>query len=198
MPFVHAVFPKARFIHIIRDGRDVTHSIRREWRKWQTAIEGRDIASLYRVAARMLRLQRYWRNRLQAGLFELKVAKSLDPRRYLSTDKWGGRAGWGVRFPGWQRAIEEKSLLEFQALQWVNCVESILWDQCCVPPAQWMSVHYEDLVTRPDETLRGIFKHLQVTPLNTNGRSQRLTPTRTRAMADGVLGGGDRTPRPGA
>ena len=32
IPFILKIFPEARFIHLLRDGRDVTLSIRKEWK----------------------------------------------------------------------------------------------------------------------------------------------------------------------
>ena len=43
IPFLLEIFPKARFIHMVRDGRDVTLSISKEWQKRQEIFKNRTL-----------------------------------------------------------------------------------------------------------------------------------------------------------
>ena len=36
---IHNIFPRARWIHIVRDGRDVTLSIKKEWKKRSDVVQ---------------------------------------------------------------------------------------------------------------------------------------------------------------
>jgi hypothetical protein len=149
IPFVNAVFPDARWVHIIRDGRDVTLSIQKEWHRRRETVERRSFRRLLLTAGDMLRRHHFWRNRAQAVLFELKSNRTLSPVRYLNKAKWGGRVGWGPRFPGWADELARRPLIEFNALQWARSVERILDDSRLVPPERWLEVRYERLVADP-------------------------------------------------
>ena len=65
IPFILTVFPNAKWVHIIRDGRDVTLSTYREWEKARRIVEERRFLDLFTVATKLLKRQVYWRNRLQ-------------------------------------------------------------------------------------------------------------------------------------
>ena len=40
IPFVRKIFPEAKFIHIVRDGRDTSLSINKEWVNLTQIFEG--------------------------------------------------------------------------------------------------------------------------------------------------------------
>lgn len=160
IPYVNAVFPDARWVHIIRDGRDVTLSIQKEWHRRRETVERRSFRRLLRTAGDMLRRQHFWRNRAQAVLFELRSNRSFRPGRYLNKAKWGGAVGWGPRFPGWQEELRRRSLVSFNALQWARSVERIFDDSRLIPPGRWLEVRYERLVADPGAVLGEIFSFL--------------------------------------
>jgi hypothetical protein len=54
IPFLHAVFPNAKWIHIVRDGRDVTLSISKEWEKRRQIVEQRNVGRFVTLAKTML------------------------------------------------------------------------------------------------------------------------------------------------
>jgi len=156
IPFVTKVFPQARWVHLIRDGRDVTLSMNREWTKRAEIVARRDWRRFVAVAHEMLSLQPYWRNRLQAVLFELKTNRSLNPLEYLNKSKWGGRVGYGPRFPGWREHLDRLDPLQFNAMQWRTSVESVLAARVGFPPGHYMEVRYEDLLANPGDVLRRV------------------------------------------
>ncbi|MDH5477051.1 MAG: sulfotransferase [Nitrospinota bacterium] len=156
IPFVQAVFPEARWIHLIRDGRDVTLSIKREWDLRRDIVKGLSLAKFYREVSTMMRLHHFWRNRIQIGLFEFMNMKSLNPLKYLNKSKWKGTAGWGPRFPGWQEELEKLSLAQFTAMQWARSVEYTLEGLAAAPKGNVLDVRYEEFLDRPDEQLERI------------------------------------------
>src|SRR3972149_10347542 len=117
---IHGIFPEAKWIHIIRDGRDVTLSIMKEWVKRRQIVERRDFSSLLNVTMGMLNRQPFLRYKLLAILNELRSTASINPLRYLNKSRWNGKVGWGPRFEGWQDFLESHSTLEFNAMQWVK------------------------------------------------------------------------------
>ncbi len=151
IPFIHAIFPYARWIHIVRDGRDATLSIHKQWRK--RLAHGRS-GSRLRYAAFALSYLRnnypFVRHRLQMVLHELRQARSLNPLQYLHQSRWDGRVGWGPRFAGWQYAIDRHSLLEFNALQWKGVLRAVDDAWPSLPPARRMTLYYESLVHTPE------------------------------------------------
>ncbi|MEW6139811.1 MAG: sulfotransferase [Thermodesulfobacteriota bacterium] len=164
LPFVHAIFPHAKWIHIYRDGRDVTLSIHREWEKRRKIVEQQRWRDWFSVAWEALSLQPYWRNRLQAIWFEVNNGISTGLRGFLNKSKWNGKVGWGPRFPGWAGALEGNSVLRFNALQWVRSVEAIQAASCTISRDNFMEVRYEAFITDPERVLSEIFLFAGLSP----------------------------------
>lgn len=157
------IFPEAKWIHIFRDGRDVTLSIHKEWNKRAHIVKRRDLMRLIRTTVNMLKRQPFWRYRLKAILFELKTnTASLRPSAYLNKSKWQGHIGWGPRFEGWQAYLNSHPVLDFNAMQWVRSVESVRRSWSVIPQANKIEIRYEDLLDHTRSTLREVFKVLQL------------------------------------
>jgi hypothetical protein len=166
IPFVDAVFPEARYLHIYRDGRDVTLSIAEQWKAREAVLERGNALALPRVFMQMMRRQPFLRNRVQAVLFEARQHKSISPRRYLNKARWGGIAGWGPRFEGWPEALAKHTLMEFHALQWAESVDHILKGKRLIPDSRWLDISYESLVSDPSEIFNRVFGFLSVPPMD--------------------------------
>ena len=160
IPFIHTVFPKAKWIHLIRDGRAVTASIHREWLKRKEIVENLNFRAFLKVAAEMMSLQPFWRNRLQALWFEIKYVSDLDPRKLFNKSKWHGHVGWGPRYPGWKEEIKKYTVLQFNARQWLKSVEAIFEDLVIVGSDNFIELKYEDLVCEPEAQFAVIFDFL--------------------------------------
>ena len=72
IPRLHGLFPRVRFIHLIRDGREIALSVR-DWGKGPAKL---DLAKDEPIGAAAL----WWRRDVLAGLTE---GRKLDPSRYL-------------------------------------------------------------------------------------------------------------------
>ena len=164
IPFIRAIFPDAKWIHIIRDGRAVTSSIHKEWLKRKNIVQNRDLGDFLAVFLEMMSLQPFWRNRLQAIWFELKNMTSIRPQALLNKSRWKGNIGWGVRFPGWQNALSRHSQLQFNALQWRKTVERVQRDSRLVDPENWLEIKYEDMIQSSGACFDEIFRFLGLTP----------------------------------
>ena len=160
IPFIHAVFPDARWVHIFRDGRDVALSIHEQWRLRAEQVQGRKFLRHIKTVVQYLGEQTYWRNRFQRVWYELTASRSLRPSRFLNKARWMGFPGWGPRFPGWKEAYQSMELLEFNALQWVKSVEQVQIDSARLPAERVIELRYEDLMARPTEELTRILAFL--------------------------------------
>ena len=131
VPFVDAVFPNARYVHLIRDGRDVTESAMRQWQAppdWSalwTKLRGMPLSNLGYVA---------W--------FAGNMVKGFTSGR-------GGGKVWGPRFAGIEEVAEAEGLAAVCARQWVASVTAARTDLAALPNARVHEIRYEDMVANP-------------------------------------------------
>jgi LPS sulfotransferase NodH len=159
VPFVACALPEARFVHLVRDGRDVVESAAR---MWQAPPE----------LAYLVRKLRYYP--LDEPRYLLRTLRGLLP---------GGPARartWGPRYPGIDADLLERSLLEVCALQWRACVEAATTGLAALEPERCLTIRYEDLVAGP-ETVQRVCDFAGLEP---TAAAQRLRAT-VRAEASG-------------
>lgn len=143
--FVHAVFPEAYVIHLIRDGRAVAESARRRWQaspKLNYLMEKARWVPLEDVPFYAVRYLHY-----QLG-------------RFGSAER--AQASWGPRFSGLDALVAEKTLIEVCGLQWKACVQATEAAVKHLPPAQMITIRYEDLVEAPLVTVQQVFDRVQL------------------------------------
>ncbi|MEM9138191.1 MAG: sulfotransferase [Pseudomonadota bacterium] len=134
--YVDAILPDAHFVHLIRDGRDVTESAMRLWQAppdWgalRTKLAGMPLANLGYVA---------W--------FGWNTVKGLFSKRQ------GGKV-WGPRYPGIEADAARLPLAEVCARQWRICVETARRDLAALPENRVTEIRYEDLVSGPEALAR--------------------------------------------
>ncbi|MBI1387561.1 MAG: sulfotransferase [bacterium] len=153
--FVNAVFPEARFIHLVRDGRAATASASRCW------IEHPEV----RDAAYLIQKLRWF--------------PVLDNPRYLVRYAWNkanvllhprpdAARTWGPVFEGMREMARESSLLEVCAEQWRRCAESAQDEmETSVDPERWRLVRYEDFIQNPADELARLWGFLGL-PMDEN------------------------------
>lgn len=136
VPFVDAVFQNARYVHLVRDGREVTESAMRQWQappNWSTLLQKvRDIPI---------------QNLGYVGWFGWNFVKGL-----LSGRK-GGKV-WGPRFPGIDTMVEQDPLVRVCAQQWLESYHRANSDLANVTNtgSRIFTIRYEDLI-RDDTAL---------------------------------------------
>ena len=145
VPFVRAVLPGCRFVHVVRDGRDVAVSARR---MWQAPPELRRLLAKARSFP-LRAVPRY-------GLSYLGAYA----RRQLRRDRTVPT--WGPRFAGIDELVRRRPLLEVCAVQWRRSVEATLAALRDLPSDTVVTVRYERLVDRPDEELGRIRDFLRL------------------------------------
>jgi hypothetical protein len=142
VPFVHAVMPDAAFVHLVRDGRDVVESARRQW----SAPADHEY---------LLRKVRH---------FPLRLVPSYGREYVLAQMSLLGRvpsraATWGPRYPGIDDDVASSNLLTVCARQWRASVEYASRDLARVSTLV-IDVRYEQLVWEPLTTLGDLVDRL--------------------------------------
>jgi hypothetical protein len=167
IPFILKVFPQARFIHLLRDGRDVTLSIHKEWLRRQNIIQnplskGRfNYGEAYHVIHKFLSRQPFVKDKLRALWFETH-GHLINKKKHLNRLRWRGEIGWGPRFKQWEQVYEQSSLLQFNAYQWLHCVQRIEADWKFIQKNYRLMVHYEDLIQTPRHKITEILDFLGI------------------------------------
>lgn len=143
VPFVNAVFPNARYVHLVRDGREVTESAMRQWRappNWSALFQKIQDIPIQNIS--------------YVGWFGWNLIKGLILGRK------GGKV-WGPRFPGIGAMAENASLARICARQWLesytrseSALRNLTNAESCV-----FTIRYEDLV-RDDTALSKLVDQL--------------------------------------
>jgi len=179
IPFIREVFPDARFVHLLRDGRAVAVSARLQWQRGLVVRRDVDAAGLVLNSSHgVAQPERPLARRLGDGWYALtKFVR--DTRRFEGGPavwmeapasvpgavrtvlrKWQPDRSfiWGPRFPGIEEVHRRCSLLETCALQWAFSVMAARAHLAAVPAAQRLEIHYQQLVDEPGATLARILE----------------------------------------
>jgi Sulfotransferase family len=141
--FVDRVLPEARYLFILRDGRDAVASAARRFSApidWTYTLRKLRYAPASDLPAYALR---YARNRAT---------------RLLRSDR--RLAYWGPRFPGFADFARAATVPEICARQWRECVELAARDFALLGPRRVHELRYESLVRRPRDVLGEVFAFL--------------------------------------
>jgi hypothetical protein len=132
--YVDAVFPNARYVHLVRDGREVTESAMRQW------IAPPDMTALYQKL-REIPIQ----NLGYLSWFGWNFVRGLIKGRK------GGKV-WGPRFPNMDALAEQGHLARVCAHQWLESYKRASSDLCNIANSESrvFTIRYEDLIS--DET----------------------------------------------
>ncbi|WP_075081619.1 sulfotransferase family protein [Mariniblastus fucicola] len=141
--FVQAVLPNAKFIHIIRDGRDAAASASLRWNA------GLDIGYLMKKA-------RYV-PKTDVPYYALRY---LGSHIYRLTAKKDRLSTWGPKFTGMQTAFEQNDLAVGCAIQWKSCVSKAIEQLGKLDQKKVMTVRYEAVTSDPAMWLNKICEFL--------------------------------------
>lgn len=138
--FVKEVFPNAKFIYLTRDGRDVVESVARQW---GTAPNNSYLLQKVKTFP-LLKSLSYG---IGYGMDLIKIKVLGQPSKSYV---------WGVKYPGYEKDLEEDSILEFCAKQWKACVENSEDRIKTIDSKNLLHIKYEDFVKNPIEQLTQI------------------------------------------
>jgi len=149
IPFVNAVFPDARFIHLVRDGCDVVESV---YRQWQAPTD-------WRYAFQKAQTFPIW----QAPGYAIDYAKKTISKLFFRNSHVVGT--WGARYVGIDEDVANLELLEVCAIQWARSVEKAMQDLNNLPRERVLLIRYEEFVKSPRQYLKAIAQFLGVDSL---------------------------------
>lgn len=143
--FVDQVLPNARFINIVRDGRDVCVSAEDRW------TASLDVGYILKKAKYVpLSDLPYY-----AGSYFMNRV-----RRLFAVDK--RLAVWGPKFSGMETAFRQNPLPVACAIQWQACVRASQRQLAQIDPKRVLELRYEDFVSSPTTELDRILGFLEV------------------------------------
>lgn len=150
IPFIQRVFPDARYIFLIRDGRAV-------FRSTQEIQQGG--IGWGRVGQRIRETS--WR--------DLPAFADRLPWMFR---KLTGRPlkFWGVRPPGWKEWLKSDSPAVMVAKQWAASITAADEAFASVPPEQVFRIRYEDLTSGDEESLQKMRDMLEFAELSDGSR----------------------------
>jgi hypothetical protein len=145
VPFVYEVFPEAKFIFIVRDGRDAIASVLKQWHRNTSFNYIRDKEK----KKSFNELLPYF-----GLLLKEKIKKWFYPKLEYKI--------LGPRFNGIDELNERFSIEEICAMQWKLSVEKAKYAFMEMPSSSVYKLHYEQLVTDPENSVMSILKYLGI------------------------------------
>lgn len=143
LPFIHEVYPEARIILIIRDGRSV---IRSAAEKMSNGVPTHRIV----------------RRAMQTPVWEWP---SYVPRTCRTVRrKFLGQSldYWGPRPPGWRDWLGQHPRNVILAKQWAETIRTAVQDAERLGPEVVHTIRYEHVMARPQEVMQGVVDHLRL------------------------------------
>ncbi|MFL2923122.1 MAG: sulfotransferase family protein [Limisphaerales bacterium] len=145
--FLHQIFPKARFIQLIRDGRDVALSAAERWKA------PLDMGYVLKKAKYVPKSDLWY-----------YATRYLLNRFHRLTSREKRIATWGPRFTGMEEVFRSNPVQVACAIQWKHCVESAAFAFKTIPKENVHSLKYEDLAFEPGGEFERLFKFLELSP----------------------------------
>lgn len=141
--FVHAVFPDARILLLLRDGRSV-------------------IRSTDEIMRRPMPMGGLVRRAMQTPVWEWPA---YAPRAVHTIGRRLSRKPldfWGPRPPGWRDWVQSDPRPVVLARQWAGAISRALDDADALPGAQILRVRYERMMERPREQMQRIVDFIEL------------------------------------
>lgn len=150
LEYVLRVLPDAQIIHLVRDGREVTASIRSCWTQpaYSEKNQSRKLLFEKLVAFPFSSAGPYLVKYLKNNLFAMFGGKSV--------------SSWGPRFQGIDKMLAEKPLISVCAQQWARSLEltsNVLQNRSS---DKYIEVKYESLIGDPSKTINELCRFLSL------------------------------------
>ncbi|SFH05923.1 Sulfotransferase family protein [Palleronia marisminoris] len=143
LPFVRAVLPEAKYVHIVRDGRDVVGSARKRWRGEM------ELPALPYYAAKVRYTPASDLPRYGWSYLRNRISMLRNPDRRMSV--------WGPRFEGMaEMQSAGVPLADLCAAQWSACAAAADAAIKAMPSSVALTLRYEDVIAEPLSALRTI------------------------------------------
>jgi uncharacterized protein (DUF427 family) len=153
--FITKVFPSAKIIHVIRDGRDVALSVKHQWERTRDNNKyyapNEDQSNFREIKKRLKKVKSIPIYDLPSysGLIFDSLLSDLNIKRKYKY--------WGPRFPGYQDYVKmDMSKIEIAAIQWKYSIETVLNYEHVLSSAQYIKIKYEDFIASPQTIMNDI------------------------------------------
>ncbi|KGP74566.1 sulfotransferase family protein [Pontibacillus yanchengensis] len=143
--FLYEIFPNAKFIHIVRDGRDVVESAKK---RWTASLEPSYLSKKLKFVPKT-DLPYYGFNYFINRLY--KIFSNNNRLAY-----------WGPKFSGMEDKLKSYSLEEVCAFQWKESVDKATNSFTKIPEEQVYMVYYENLTAEPEKYIKDICEFMGV------------------------------------
>ncbi|HHI03817.1 MAG TPA: sulfotransferase, partial [candidate division Zixibacteria bacterium] len=130
--YIDKILPEAKYIFIVRDGRDAISSIRKQW------LSKPGLSYIWQKAKYI--------PRKDIGYYASKYFLNL-LHRFFSKKK--SFSTWGPRFVGIDELYKSASLIKLSAVQWQRCTDNALRELSQIDKERVINIRYEDLVKEP-------------------------------------------------
>lgn len=168
--FVKKVLPEAKFIHIVRDGGDVTASASKRWRGEL------EFAGLPYFMAKLRYLPPFDAPKYAMAFLRARLLLVLGAKKRLST--------WGPRFKDIEK-YADAPIEEICARQWAACVQKSANSLRGISNDTTISVRYEDFTENPVEMIERILKFLNASA-QANDLKVAVAPIKKSSVGKGA------------
>ena len=144
--YTNLIFPKAKYIHLVRNPFDVIESAYRQWE------ETPNINYLLRKSLKFPILHCF--------NYVMKYLINEIQRVLTNTNKKSGT--WGPRYKGIDNDLQEKHLWEVCTIQWQKCYLEANKGLSSISAENQLFIKYEDFVLSPTETMIDICTFLSI------------------------------------
>jgi|APSaa5957512535_1039671.scaffolds.fasta_scaffold97127_2 hypothetical protein len=153
--YIHKLFPNAKFIHLIRDGREVALSARKKW-LLQGDANKNNIPSQDKSKFRDLKVR--FRKLFELNLKDLFFYTPMIVDSLLVDMKLKSYSFWGPRFPGIKVFKNSHTLIETTAMQWKYAVDIVNCYKKNIKKENFLEFKYEEFVANPYENTKRLFE----------------------------------------
>jgi hypothetical protein len=160
---VYKVFPNAKFIHIKRDGKAVSVSVRKKYLgniNKISSIKKDSRSTTFRE--RFLAIIKEFKHKSQNSTSLLMLISNSVRYFKMSLVILGVKKQnfWGPRFIGYQKIMKEVSLLELATVQWEYCENKINDFLKKQNKSNYIILNYEELIANPKDELKKVLSFI--------------------------------------
>ena len=153
------IFPSAKFIHIIRDGRDVAESIKKKCYGDGRKVTKNIKAPRTSVMSKSQFLIREIREKFSKGLKYNFYLGDLQRKLYFVFKLFGvlKTNKWGCDYPNAHYYYNNKDLIEYGVQMWAFCVTTARnsWTNISATNS-FYELKFEDLISNPESTIHDV------------------------------------------
>ncbi len=178
---IRKIFPEAKFIHILRDGRDVALSIKKKYNgNIQKISNSKEININYKY--RFKTIYKEIRHKLKHGFSIILAIRNFN--RYISFIMMGlklkNKTLWGPRYPGYKYLSKKLSQIELAGEMWKTALINIDSFLFHLPKEQSFEIRYEELTSNTKEVLHRILNFMEMDTKEINTSNEKIIAPKSK------------------